>query len=35
MGIEAATDPELGELKNDIRPEEVLDKIDESERHRE
>ncbi len=32
LGIDAAGDPELRELKSDVRPEQVLDKIDESER---
>jgi uncharacterized membrane protein len=31
LGIEAAKNPELGELKRDIAPEAVLDRIDQSE----
>lgn len=33
MGIEASRDAELPELKEDVRPEQVLDKIEETERH--
>jgi hypothetical protein len=33
MGIEVSTDAELPELKRDVRPEQVLDKIEETERH--
>jgi uncharacterized membrane protein len=31
FGVEAAHDRELPELKRDVRPEEVLDKIDQTE----
>ena len=33
MGIEVSRDAELAELKQDVRPEHVLDKIEETERH--
>jgi len=30
MGIQESQDPELGELSQDVHPDRVLDKIDES-----
>jgi hypothetical protein len=30
MGVQEAGDPELNELAKDVRPEEVLDKMEES-----
>jgi uncharacterized membrane protein len=32
MGIQEAKDPELGELMKDVNPEEVLERIEKSER---
>jgi hypothetical protein len=33
MGMETSRDAELPELKKDVRPEQVLDKLEETERH--
>jgi hypothetical protein len=32
LGVEGSNDPELSELKRDVHPEKVLDKIEKTER---